>query len=556
MRNALTLGSLLAVSLLALACESRVSLGGRCTRREECASLLTCVGSVCREECRGPNECPSGQRCIAGPSGLRACSRPLEETCSATDPCNPEVFAECRAGQCVTGCTVGTDCVSGTCDTSAAVGVCVETVSTGGADAGPVDAAIELDSAADDAGDAGCLPEPPMSSRTLAEAVFGAGATAMSDTAEIWLGDASRPLSLAGTIELAIGVYAGGDGTPRVLAAVNQGPHDSGQSEIAIRRASPFAGASFENDTSLDAAFAMSALSVHSAPTFAHLAVLRPEPESRSAAFTWIVREGSAPQGLQDSVSTFPGRVALFEGPDVEFARELLLLDELVEGRHELVLLGDPFGVGNRAVRMLPEAWGLQPFAMSPARQAVLLHEDLTPRTVLARCTGAEGPAPLLSLAELDVVNDGRPLLLSTATSPIDYRVLTSAPDCDQAPIVAVSCPGSTCTTSTPTTALDRADAYEWEASAWGDASVVVFTSLEGARVVVLDADGNRVLVTDPIELGGRETLEIDTLTLRRSHVAASVSGNVASLAIGGLYVDGTGGNGQVLVRVLRLTRP
>ncbi len=556
-RSAMGLGGLITLSVLALACESRVSLGGRCVQREQCAALLTCVGGLCREECRGPNECPSGQRCIAGPSGLRACSRPVEETCGASDPCDLELFAECRAGQCVTGCSTGSECVSGTCDTTAAVGVCVEIVSTGGVDAGPIDAAIELDAATEDAGDPSCLPEPPMSTRSLADAVFGAGATATADTAEVWLGEASRPLSLAGAPELAIGVYSGGDGTPRVLAAVNQGPHGSGQSEIAIRRASPFAGAGFEPDTSLEAAFAMSALSVHSAPTFANLAVLRPEPESRSAAFTWIVREGMAPQGLQESVSTFPGRVALFEGPDVDYARELLLVDELVGGEHFLVLLGDPFGLGNRTPRTLPAAWGLDAFdSMSAARQAVLLYDETTPRAVLARCTGAEGVAPLFSLAEIDLVTDGPPLLLSTATSPTDYRVLTNAPDCDERPIVDVSCPTSTCTASTPTTAIATGDDFLSSLTAWGEAHVLMFSGLEGARIVVLDADGRPVVVADPIELAISETLEIDTLSLRYVHVAASVSGNVASLAIGGLYVDGTGGNGQVLVRVLRLTRP
>ena len=559
MRNALGFACLIALSVLALACESRVSLGGRCAQVAECATALTCVGELCREDCDGPEDCPAGQRCIAGPSGLRACSRPVEETCSATDPCNPNVFAECREGQCVTSCATGADCVSGTCDTSGGVGVCAEMVSTGGQDAGLADDAARTP---DDAGDPVCLPDPPTSTRTIAEAVFGAGATASRAVAEVWLGNASEPLSLAADRELAIGVRAGGPDAPRVLAVLNQGVHETPQSEIAIRRVSPFATpVAVEDDGALEASFSMSALSVNSGPTFATFAVLRPAPATTSEAFAYIARERigerSEVTGLANTRSTFPGRIALFAGPDVDFARELLLLDELVDGMHLLVLLGDPFGEGNRAVRDVTASWGTRVFSsMSTARQAVLLHDATTPRTALARCLGADPPAPLLSLAELDLVTDGAPALLATATSPNDYRVITSAHDCLELPIVELACPTERCTASTPTTAIGTASpaALAWETAGWGEASVVMLLEPEGARVVVLDADGHHVV--EDVSLATTERFEIDDLSLREAHVAASVSDGVAALALGGLYVNAAGDGGQILVRTVRLTRP
>jgi hypothetical protein len=556
MRTALALGSLITLSMLALGCESRVSLGGRCSQITECATALTCVGELCREDCNGPEDCPAGQRCIAGPSRVRACSRPVEETCSATDPCNSNVFTECREGQCVTGCTAGTDCVSGTCDTSGAVGVCAEIVSTGGVDAGiDDDAARTPDDATRDAGDGSCLPEPSTSSRTIADAVFGGDATATTDTTAIWMETAGDSLDLADTfVELAIGVYAEGAMGPGLLAAVNLGPHEMGQLEIAIRRASPFTSGSVTDVRELNAEIAMSAFSIHSGPDFANLAVLRPNPESLGEAFAWIVREGQAPTALTMSRSTFPGRAALLEGPDVDGAREILMLDELRAGEHSLAIVGSPYGVGNADQQTLASDWGDEAFSMSPARQAVLLRQPTSRRTILARCLGAMDSRPLLTSSELTLPSDAAPALLATASSPSAYRAVTRSAACDELPLADITCSGPSCSASEATTAIDAADPIAFETTSWGAASIVAIVDAAGARIVVLDADGRRVTFGADADLDASEPLGLETVTLREAHVAASVSGDVAVLALGGLYEDSEGG-GHVLVRLVRLTR-
>jgi hypothetical protein len=71
-----------------------------------------------------------------------------------------------------------------------------------------------------------------------------------------------------------------------------------------------------------------------------------------------------------------------------------------------------------------------------------------------------------------------------------------------------------------------------------------------GASVLVLDADGLSIVET--LSLGATETHELETVTLREAHLAASVSGATGVLALGGLYEDASGG-GRLLVRVLRL---
>jgi hypothetical protein len=445
--------------------------------------------------------------------------------------------------------------VSGTCDTSAAIGICVEPVSTGGLDAGPLDAAAPLDAGVlDDAGSERCLPEPPVSGRSLAEAVLGAGAAATRDVAEAWVGTASAPLPVgAGGTEFAIGVRAGGPLAPRVLVAVGLGSHDVGQPEIVIRRASPFDDASsFTSVPDLDAAIQLGALSIHSGPDFANLAIVRPMPESLDAAFVWMLREGQSPQSLTQSSSTFPGRIALFEGPGVMFGRELLLLDEIRGSTHVLSLVGEPFTADNATQRELPAAWGSSTFTMSAARQAVLLHDPSQARTVLARSTGVTGAAPDLSLAEITLTSDAPPALLATADSPTRYRVVTGVADCDELPIAELTCTGSACSASPPTAAISSTSvAYAFEATSWGEASVVLLFEPDGARVVVLDAEGG--LVSESIRLGTTETFEIDALSLREAHVAASVSDGVAVLVLAGLYANRIGDGVQVLVRSVRL---
>ena len=190
---------------------------------------------------------------------------------------------------------------------------------------------------------------------------------------------------------------------------------------------------------------------------------------------------------------------------------------------------------------------------MSPARQAVLMRQPTSRRTLLARCVGVEGAHPLLTLSELTLPSDDAPALLATAASPDAYRALTRARACDELPISDITCTGSSCRASLGTTAIDASGATAFEATSWGAASVVSIVDPVGARVVVLDADGD--VLTAPLQLDASEMLGLDTVTLREAHVAGSLLGDVAVLELGGLYEDSSGG-GHVPVRVLRLTRP
>ena len=547
------------VASLALGCESRVSLGGRCTRREECAALLTCVGGLCREECTGPSECPSGQRCIAGPSGARACTRPIEESCDATDPCDPSVFAECREGRCVTGCTDGTGCVSGTCDTSAAVGVCVEPISTGGADAGALDAAAPVDAAAPPDAPISCLPAPTVSPVTLSEAVFGAMSVTRSETS-LWveaLGASALDLAASG-VTFGLGVRAGGISAPRVLTAVNLGPHDVGEVEVSIHRSEPFAApVVVEPSTELASGIGFGTVVGRSGPDETSVALLRPSPAAGEDTddFVWIVREAGGLVNLETGVmpSRFPGGMAFFDGPDVDFARELLALDELrADGTHQIGFVGTPFGEGNATQYMLLPEWGEAPYALASATGAVLLREPTSGRSLLARCTGASGPRPLITAALLDLApTDTAPALLATS-DPAQLRAVRHARACGELPIDTITCTGTSCTVRPATTALDTTDVLQLETTAWGSASVVMTRSASGASVVVLDADG--FAITETLSLAATETHELEAVTLREAHLAASVSGTTAVLALGGLYVDAAGG-GRLFVRLLRLVR-
>jgi hypothetical protein len=550
---------LVGVASFALGCESRVSLGGRCTRREECAALLTCVGGLCREECTGPSECPSGQRCIAGPSGVRACTRPVEETCDATDPCDPSVFAECRDGRCVTGCTDGSTCVSGTCDTSAAVGVCVEPISTGGADAGPLDAAAPVDAAEPIDAPSTCLPAPAVSPATLSEAVLGAMSVTRNETS-LWVEMLGAPaLDLAASnVTFGLGVRAGGTDAPRLLTAVNLGPHDAGEVEVSIHRSTPFAmPAVIEPSTELASGIGFGAIAARSGPDETSVALLRPSPAAGEDTddFVWIVREAGGLVNLETGAmpSRFPGGFAFFDGPDVEFARELLALDELrADGTHQIGFVGAPFGEGNATQYMLLPEWGEAPYALASAMGAVLLHEPTSGRSLLARCTGAASARPLITAASLDLApTDSAPALLATS-DPMQLRAVRHVSACGELPIDTITCTGSSCTTRAATTALDTTDVLQLETTAWGSASVVMTRSASGASIAVLDADG--LTVTETLSLAATETHELEAVTLREAHLAASVSGTTAVLALGGLYVDAAGG-GRLFVRLVRLER-
>jgi hypothetical protein len=102
------------LGVLAVACESRVSLGARCTTAAECAAGLSCTAGRCRAACTTEQDCAEGLRCLRGEDGVDACSVQPEEECVTLADCG-DAFVACRQGRCETGCTDESDCVSGTC---------------------------------------------------------------------------------------------------------------------------------------------------------------------------------------------------------------------------------------------------------------------------------------------------------------------------------------------------------------------------------------------------------------------------------------------------------
>ncbi|MBX7192343.1 MAG: hypothetical protein K1X94_09805 [Sandaracinaceae bacterium] len=136
---------------LALGCESRVSLGGRCAGDAECGALR-CLYGRCRAECVTSPDCGGTLECNDGVCAERT------EACSASDPCTDPTQA-CAGTICAVRCTA-----EGTCDPSSEcvprVGgrVCVPRVL--GVDAGlEVDASIASD--VSESSDTGLDAGPP-----------------------------------------------------------------------------------------------------------------------------------------------------------------------------------------------------------------------------------------------------------------------------------------------------------------------------------------------------------------------------------------------------------
>jgi hypothetical protein len=102
--------SLLLVALLA-ACESRVSLGERCSSSSDCRVDVCGVGGVCRAQCTTSAQCGGG-RCLRDPvTGVAGCSL-------VTDECSAGSCADglrCVDGACLGVCVRALDCPDGVC---------------------------------------------------------------------------------------------------------------------------------------------------------------------------------------------------------------------------------------------------------------------------------------------------------------------------------------------------------------------------------------------------------------------------------------------------------
>lgn len=539
----------IAGALAVSGCESRVSLGARCTARSDCLSELTCVGGRCREECTGPEQCATGQRCIAGPSGARACTLAPEETCSSTDPCDPALFAACREGRCVTGCTDGTTCVSGTCDTTTAVGVCVEPISSGG-----------------------CLGLGTLAStRSLAEAVLGDGSVAVAEPRELWFEESgAAPMSVDDTSSFAIGALAGD--IPSLMLGVHLGDRMEGMNEVVLRVTRPFDEATVHTLSNIDSAYALGQVAIDDAGGEHRLAILRPAPDARDDTFALVVRgavptlEGDPPTlavpdvgvtGLHSSAPypTIPGGLALFSGVDVDDARTLVALRyRSATNENLLEVIGERLGEGNALDTALPASWGAGAVAFSSAPQATLLYEPSSGGAAVALVPGAQDVRPRVGISPIALSTDLPPALVGTPTTPSRYRVVTSNTGCGELAIADLTCT-SGCSLQAADVAVRASSLVTFEASELGQAIAVLRVTASGADVVVLDSDAAVLPASsaEALTLASTDSPDFETLTLREAHLTTSVRGGVAYVAVAGLYVDATGARGRVRVRSLRL---
>lgn len=133
----------LLVSLAAWGCETRVSLGARCTSEVDCPGDPVCRFGRCRAECTSAADCDGpGAFCI-GAAGAGVCTVPAADRCvaSCTDglvcageicgvPCTP------LGDECLDGSSCGPDAICVADDSSSDAGA----IDAGALDAGSVDA--------------------------------------------------------------------------------------------------------------------------------------------------------------------------------------------------------------------------------------------------------------------------------------------------------------------------------------------------------------------------------------------------------------------------------
>lgn len=119
--NVRLLGVLCSCVLAVTGCESRVSLGSRCSADSECPSGLVCSVGRCRTTCESADDCESGRRCLAA-SGQSVCSTVPDDECLSVEDCGDPAFAACVDNECRTRCTDQSQCNGGEC----VLGGCVE----------------------------------------------------------------------------------------------------------------------------------------------------------------------------------------------------------------------------------------------------------------------------------------------------------------------------------------------------------------------------------------------------------------------------------------------
>jgi len=545
------------------ACEARVSLGGRCVVEADCAGVLACVGGRCREECTTPADCPVGLRCVAGASGLRACSLPPEEVCSDTDPCDEALFAECRAGRCVTGCTDPGDCVAGSCDMTGSTGVCIEPISVGDADAGLADADLVdagvIDADLTDSG-LGCLPETEDSTRTISSAVLGVDGT-VDRSEPAWLealGSAAIAIDDAASASFAIGARTTGSAGPEVLAAVR-----GAGGFVTLRRGRPLEDnlhttIDDAGTTAYASTGAFSDVAVRSSPTAIDFVGLFPAPPTGGDAFASVLREGGSPYGMspmRNPPGPFPGGVAYLDGP----TGPLIALRYSPPGEPggRLGVIGPGLGGADETHVALPGVWGERPVQLASAPSVLVVHEPASRASRVVWVPRLMGGAPVLDDDPLELESDGAPAIAAT-TAPARFRVLSLAASCSQLPLFTLACDpagASNCALEPTGSALRAPGPVRVQASAFGRAAAVLVDDRTGARLIVLDEDGVIVDLVGPLILAPELTgPRGETLTLTRSSLASTATATAALVAIGGLYTNATGTEARVRVLALGVT--
>ncbi len=118
--NGRLVGVLSSCVLAVLGCESRVSLGARCSADAECPSGLVCSVGRCRTTCESAADCESGRRCLAA-SGQSVCSTVPDDACLSVEDCGDPAFATCVDNECRTRCTEQSQCNGGECVLSGCV---------------------------------------------------------------------------------------------------------------------------------------------------------------------------------------------------------------------------------------------------------------------------------------------------------------------------------------------------------------------------------------------------------------------------------------------------
>ena len=101
--------ALCVLSLGAVGCEARVSLGVLCETAGDCPDPFVCIQGRCRAECGEARDCAFPLECIVqGAANVGGCRVPEDGACNVDDDCAGELV--CEGSTCVQPCTDHSDC--------------------------------------------------------------------------------------------------------------------------------------------------------------------------------------------------------------------------------------------------------------------------------------------------------------------------------------------------------------------------------------------------------------------------------------------------------------